>query len=135
MHDFIYALQTLLLQSDPALEAADQLFGPVGILLAVMVGLIISGMGYAIKYFKDRNRELRERNRTLTKALGDRDEELIDGVNDTLRDALRVMDQVETDFATFTRKYDRTHNRLEDEIKQLRRAVQNGDVSTTNTTE
>ena len=79
MH-FLLGLAWVLAQSGEALRAADQLFGPLGIILGAFVLLIVAGMGTAIRVLWSKNQKLRERNEELTHELHEQSDEMADKV-------------------------------------------------------
>lgn len=110
-------------QTGQAIDAAYQLFGPLGVILGSVMIFIIGSMMIAIRRLWARLEKVQERNNELTDKIQNQSEEMAEKVNGVLRDILHMMDDLETNIDNINSKFQRRNDRTEDSIDKLKAEV------------
>jgi septation ring formation regulator EzrA len=110
-------------QTGQAIDAAYQLFGPLGVILGSLMIFIIGSMMIAIRRLWARLEKVQERNNELTDKIQNQSEEMAEKVNGVLRDILHMMDDLETNIDNINSKFQRRNDRTEDSIDKLKAEV------------
>lgn len=102
--------------AEPALEAAQNLFGPVGLIIGVVVVAALTAMGIAIRALWKKNNELHQRNKELQRQNRDLQKETLH----TMQNVLEMMQRVENQFYEFTDRYDRGQKHIKQSIRDAK---------------
>lgn len=86
----------LLLQTQQAVDAAGQLWGPAGIIIATLVIAIIGFLAWLVRDQKSTNLDLQNQRIEEAKAYGEELREIERDVLDSLRDVLNLLDRLES---------------------------------------
>lgn len=119
----VVAAGPVLAQTGQAIDAAYQLFGPLGVILGSLMIFIIGSMMIAIRRLWARLEKVQERNNELADKIQDQSEDMAEKVNGVLRDILHMMDDLETNIDNINSKFQRRNDRTEDSIDKLKAEV------------
>jgi septation ring formation regulator EzrA len=119
----VVAAGPVFAQTGQAIDAAYQLFGPLGVILGSVMIFIIGTMMIAIRRLWTRLEKVQKRNNELTDKIQNQSEEMAEKVNGVLRDILHMMDDLETNIDNINSKFQRRNDRTEDSIDKLKAEV------------
>jgi septation ring formation regulator EzrA len=119
----VVAAGPVFAQTGQAIDAAYQLFGPLGVILGSLMIFIIGSMMIAIRRLWTRLEKVQKRNNELTDKIQNQSEEMAEKVNGVLRDILHMMDDLETNIDNINSKFQRRNDRTEDSIDKLKAEV------------